>query len=48
VRIEYVDLTPEEFAKRIDAYETSLRDMFTQSRELEGDIAESLGGLRHE
>lgn len=48
VRIAYSDLTPKQFAERIDAYQANFAQMFMQSRELEADIAKSLKGLRHE
>lgn len=47
VRIEYSDLTPEQFAAKVAAYQANLAGMFEQSRELEGEIAKALGGLRH-
>lgn len=47
VRIEYDDLTPEEFAARIHAHRSNLTQMFAQSRELEAQIADSLKGLRY-
>lgn len=47
VRIEYDDLTPEEFAKRIEKYRSNLAGLFEQSRELEAEISKAIGGLRH-
>lgn len=47
VRIDYVDLTSEEFSARVAGYQAKLAGMFEQSRELEGEIAKALGGLRY-
>jgi type I restriction enzyme M protein len=47
VRIEYEDLTPEEFAAKVAAYQAKLAGMFEESRELEAQIAKAIGGLRH-
>jgi type I restriction enzyme M protein len=47
VKIAYDDLTPAEFAKRIDAHQSSLAGMFKQSRMLEVEISEAIGGLLH-
>jgi type I restriction enzyme M protein len=48
VRIEYEDLTAEEFAAKVALYQLNLAGMFKQSRKLESEIANALGGLRHE
>ncbi len=45
VRIEYSDLTPEEFAEKIEGFQANLAGMFAQSRELEKEIIKSIGGL---
>lgn len=47
VRIEYEDLTPEQFAVKVAAYQANLARMFEQSRELETEIAKAVGGLRY-
>lgn len=47
VRIEYSDLSPEQFAAKVAAYQTNLAGMFEKSRKLEGEMAKALGGLRH-
>lgn len=47
VKIEYEDLTPAQFAKKIGAYQSNLAQMFEQSRKLETGIAEAVGSLRH-
>ena len=48
VKIEYVDITPEEFKAKMDKYTTSLADKFKASGELEATIMEQLRGLRYE
>lgn len=47
VRIDYVDLTSAEFAKRMEAYQSNLAKMFKQSRELEAKITGAIVGLWH-
>lgn len=47
VKIEYEDLTPEQFAEKIAGYQSRLGEMFAESRKLEGQIAKAIGGLRH-
>lgn len=45
VRIEYEDLTPEQFDAQVAAHQKNLDKMFEQSRELESRILTSLGKL---
>ncbi|GAA0258163.1 HsdM family class I SAM-dependent methyltransferase [Rhodanobacter caeni] len=45
VRIDYVDLTSEEFSAKVAAYQANLVGMFEQSRELEGEIGKGLARL---
>ena len=47
VKIEYEDLTPEQFAAKVAGYQANLAGMFAQSRELEGEITEAIAGLRN-
>ncbi|HJP99823.1 MAG TPA: class I SAM-dependent DNA methyltransferase [Rhodanobacteraceae bacterium] len=47
VKIEYEDLTPVQFAAKIDSYQSNLAQLFRKSRELESEIAQAIGGLRH-
>ncbi len=47
VKIEYVDITEEEFRRRMDGYMASLSEKFREGAELEKRILEQLGGLRH-
>lgn len=48
VRIEYSDLTPEQFAAKVAGYQANLAGMFEQSRKLEMQISKAIGCLRHE
>lgn len=48
VRIEYVELSQEEFEKRMLAYSTRLNELFTVGKNLEKSIKEQLGELRYE
>jgi type I restriction enzyme M protein len=47
VKIKYEDLTPKQFAEKVDGFQSRLEAMFAESKELEKQIAKSLGGLRH-
>ena len=46
VKIEYVDITAEEFKQQIDAYITSLNQHFQQGKELEDSIMKQIGELK--
>ena len=48
VKIEYVDITAEEFDARMNEYKTSLAEKFKKGHELEKSIMEQLGGLKYE
>lgn len=48
VKIEYVDLTPEEFAARMQGFTGNLDRLFKESAELEQEIKKQLAGLRYE
>ncbi len=45
VKIEYVDITAEVFAAKMNAYKESLTEKFQRGHELEESIMEQLGGL---
>ncbi len=47
VKIEYVDITPEEFEAKMNEYKTSLAEKFQKGHELEHSIMEQLGGLKY-
>jgi type I restriction enzyme M protein len=48
VRIEYVDLTPKEFAVKLQGFTDNLDRLFKESAGLEQEIKEQLAGLRYE
>lgn len=48
VRIEYVDLTPEQFAVKIKGFTDNLDRLFKESAGLEQEIRQQLAGLRYE
>ena len=48
VKIEYVDITAEEFAAKMQGFTDNLDSFFVQSRELEGEIKEQLKGLTYD
>ena len=48
VKIEYVELTPEEFAEKMDGFSACLNAMFAESRRLENEIKAQLGRVKYE
>ena len=48
VKIEYVDITPEQFAETMQGFTSNLESLFSQSRELETEIKKQLVGLKYE
>lgn len=48
VKIEYVDLTPEEFSQKMQDYETKLQTLFDEGHQLEQEIFKGLGELKYE
>lgn len=48
VKIEYTDITPEEFAAKMDGYKQNLDSLFAQSRDLETEIQRQLKALKYE
>lgn len=48
VDIEYVDITAEEFAGKMDVHQRKLQEYFTHSSLLERQILEQLKGLKYE
>ena len=46
VKIRYEDLTPKQFAEKVEGFQSRLEAMFAQSKKLEKDIAKSLHGLK--
>lgn len=47
VKIEYVDLTPEEFAAKMQGFSENLERLFQESSDLEQDIRKQVAGLRY-
>ncbi len=45
IKIDYVDITEEEFNKRMSDYKTTLTQQFTESHRLEEEIMKQLGSL---
>lgn len=48
VRIDYVDITPEEFEEKLAGHIASLESMFAEGKELQKGIVDQLKGLRYE
>ena len=48
VKIEYTDITPEEFEAKMEGFKKNLDGLFAESRALEEEIKKQLGGLRYE
>ena len=48
VKIEYMDITPEQFSEKMKGFRDNLSSMFEQSRTLEKEIEEQLAGLKYE
>ncbi|MGC0787533.1 HsdM family class I SAM-dependent methyltransferase [Pantoea agglomerans] len=48
VKIEYADMTPEQFAAKMKGFTENLESLFSQSRELEAEIKKHIAGLEYE
>jgi type I restriction enzyme M protein len=48
VKIEYTDITQEEFATKMNGFKVNLKNLFAESNELEIAIQEQLEGLKYE
>ncbi|MDH4394619.1 MAG: class I SAM-dependent DNA methyltransferase [Limnobacter sp.] len=48
VKIEYSDLTPTQFAEKLNGFSERLNDLFNESAVLEQEIKKQLAGLRYE
>ena len=48
VKIEYIELTPEEFAQKMANYQANLNELFSKGKELENSIKEQMEELRYE
>lgn len=48
VKIEYADMTPEQFAAKMKGFTENLDSLFSQSHELEAEIKKQIAGLEYE
>jgi type I restriction enzyme M protein len=48
VKIEYIEITAEEFAQKMQTYESNLSQLFAEGNELDKKILENLKGLKYE
>lgn len=48
VKIEYTDITPRQFASKMDGFKQNLDSLFAESKGLEKEIKKQLGGLKYE
>lgn len=48
VKIEYTDMTPEQFTTKMKAFTKNLESLFSQSRDLEAEITKQIAGLKYE
>lgn len=48
VKIEYTDMTPEQFAVKMKGFTENLESLFSQSCELEAEIKKQMAGLKYE
>uniref|UniRef100_UPI0036DCB1AB HsdM family class I SAM-dependent methyltransferase n=1 Tax=Photorhabdus sp. RM322S TaxID=3342825 RepID=UPI0036DCB1AB len=48
VKIEYTDMTPEQFTEKMKGFTDNLDSLFSQSRDLEVEIKKQLSGLKYE
>ncbi|CAI0973853.1 Probable type I restriction enzyme BthVORF4518P M protein [Serratia entomophila] len=48
VKIEYTDITPEQFSAKMKGFTENLESLFSQSRELEAEIKKQIAGLKYE
>jgi type I restriction enzyme M protein len=46
VKIDYTDITPEEFEEKMKGYKTNLDNLFAESKSLEIEIQKQLNGLK--
>lgn len=48
VKIEYTDITPDDFESKMNAFQSNLNSLFAESKELENEIQKQLKGLKYE
>jgi type I restriction enzyme M protein len=46
IKIDYVDITEEEFNRRMGEYKSNLEEMFAESHRLEAEIMQQLNRLK--
>ena len=48
IKIEYIDITADEFKAKMDGFKANLNEYFKQSKELEEEINNQLESLKYE
>jgi type I restriction enzyme M protein len=48
VKVDHVEITQKEFSKQLAGFETRIKSLFEDSRKLEKQIEQKLGGLKYE
>ena len=48
IKIEYVEITPEEFSAKMESHKATLASLFAESAELEKEIMKQLEGVMYE
>ena len=48
VKIEYTDISSEEFVSKMNSFKTSLNSLFTESKTLEKEINDNLKSLKYD
>ena len=48
IKIEYLDITPEEFEEKLNGYKSNLKELFAEGKQLEEEIEKNLEGLSYE
>ena len=48
VKIEYVDITPQEFEEKLNGFKSNLSELFSEGKLLEKEIEKNLEGLSYE
>ncbi len=48
VKIEYTDITPEQFSQKMSDYKKNLNTLFAESKDLESEIQKQLNGLKYD
>jgi type I restriction enzyme M protein len=48
VKIDYTDITPEQFKSKMNSYKKNLDELFEESKKLESEIKKQIAGLKYE